>query len=88
MQQAFLKDLHHDCFVRDRFSTGHNYAHSAHSSAHSSGNKTVLWMKVSGGIDGGQEVGLEAITTVLPVFEDIPMQGGGQIIENSGASLI
>lgn len=36
-------------------------------------------MKVSGGIDGGQEVGLEAITTVLPVFEDIPMQGGGRL---------
>lgn len=45
-------------------------------------------MKVSGGIDGGQEVGLEAITTVLPVFEDIPTQGGGRIVENSGASLL
>lgn len=36
-------------------------------------------MKVSGGKDGGQEVGLEAITTVLPVSEDIPMQGGGRL---------
>lgn len=60
---------------------------SAHSSAHTSGNKTALNEGLRR-IDGGQEVGLEAITTVLPVFEDIPMQGGGRIIENSGASLI